>query len=293
MNYYLCYSEKPLALRNSRLTTTTSRLSQHMVDIEDNYRDKQYAESLGNLAKNLESVSRNVGNTLRRSVTFSGKQLNRELKDTIDKRVAEKDNVDLWYTSPVHINRQEYSLSPQHGASSRSRSPHKYSGTLGAALSLQNIPPRQRSYKEEEKYEENGEEDQLSLSFNDSIGLKYFPVTLSASYEMSNLDRKLEQLESKPRPRTAKPYIKTSYDAGSVNSMYLMGTEAPSTCKTSIFFFFLFISPLIRVGLHVYCNNFVHPLVFLPSHLSLIHFCNRFIFLYWRQYLDIWSIAFA
>ncbi|XP_052086710.1 uncharacterized protein LOC127724015 [Mytilus californianus] len=233
------YSEKPLGLRNSRLTNTTSRLSQHILDQEDNYRDRRYAESLGDLAKSLENTSKNVDNTLRRSVTFSGHHLpyslrhKTPLEEEYDKIRDRKlftesfgglpvdDGKELWYTKPVHLNRQEYFLSPRHGASSRSRSPHKNSGTIGAALALQ------------DSSRVNYDERNLSLSSKDSMGLKFFPVTLQASYELSDLDRKLEELENKPRPRTANSYVKTSYEPDSVNSMYLLGSEAPVTRKSS------------------------------------------------------------
>ena len=212
-----------------------------MLTSQDNLRDKAYAESLGDLAKSCESISRNVGNSLRRSVTFSEHHLPKGLEDSLKKRALQKEYERIqersqsfgglpvpedkasWYTQPIHISRQEYSLSPRHGASSRSRSPHKYSGTIGAALSLQ----EDRDLTDEEK--EFAEH--LSLSFEDSIGLKYFPVTLGASYELSDLDRKLAKLENKPRPRTAGSYVKTSYEPGTVNSMYFMESEAPVTRK--------------------------------------------------------------
>ena len=240
-HFIFSFSEKPLYLQNSRLTNTTSRLSQHRLGDTEKYCDRVYAESLGDLAKDLENVSRNVGDTLRRSVTFSEHQLPKSLKDSINRRSLEREYderkqyresfgglpVDqeraLWYTQPVHLSRQEYSLSPRHGASSRARSPHKYSGTIGAALSMQN---------ESKKEHKDGERLSL-LNVSDSIGLKYFPVTLGASYELSDLDRKLSELERIPRPRTAIPYVKTSYEPESVNSMYLMGSEAPATSKIS------------------------------------------------------------
>lgn len=243
-HFIFSFSEKPLYLQNSRLTNTTSRLSQHRLCDTEKYRDRVYAESLGDLAKDLENVSRNVGDTLRRSVTFSEHQLPKSLKDSINRRSLEREYDELqeqkqyresfgglpvdqeralWYTQPVHLSRQEYSLSPRHGASSRARSPHKYSGTIGAALSMQN---------ESKKEHKDGERLSL-LNVSDSIGLKYFPVTLGASYELSDLDRKLSELERIPRPRTAIPYVKTSYEPESVNSMYLMGSEAPATSKIS------------------------------------------------------------
>jgi hypothetical protein len=40
-------------------------------------------------------------------------------------------------------------------------------------------------------------------------------------------------IKQHPRPRTAIPYVKTSYEPESVNSMYLMGSEAPATSKIS------------------------------------------------------------
>lgn len=236
-------------MQNSRLTNTTSSLSQHRLCDTEKYRDRAYAESLGDLAKNLENVSRNVGDTLRRSVTFSENQLPKSLKDSINRRSIEREYDELqerkqynesfgglpvdqeralWYTQPVHLSRQEYSLSPRYGASSRARSPHKYSGTIGAALSMQN-----------ESRQEHKDGERLSLlNVSDSIGLKYFPVTLGASYELSDLDRKLSELERipRPRPRTAIPYVKTSYEPESVNSMYLMGSEAPATSKISYVF---------------------------------------------------------
>lgn len=213
----------------------------------DNYRDQKYAESLGDLAKNLEDVSRNVGNTLRRSVTFSEHKLPKNLQDSISKRTIEReydrikdrkaesfgglpvsDDKAVWYTQPIHISRQEYSLSPRVGASSRSRSPHQYSGTIGAALALQ----------------DGKEGEHLSMSFNDSIGLKYFPVTLGASYELSDLDRKLSELETRPRPKTAGAYLKTSYEPASVDSMYLMSSEAPVTHNSSPLYTSPYISDL-------------------------------------------------
>lgn len=245
-------------MQNSRLTNTTSRLSQHRLCDTEKYRERVYAESLGDLAKNLENVSRNVGDTLRRSVTFSENQLPKSLKDSINRRSIEREYDELqerklykesfgglpvdqeralWYTQPVHLSRQEYSLSPRHGASSRARSPHKYSGTIGAALSMQN---------ESQKEHKDGERLSL-LNVSDSIGLKYFPVTLGASYELSDLDRKLSELERIPRPRTAIPYVKTSYEPESVNSMYLMGSEAPATSKISnVFVATIFISCLVN-----------------------------------------------
>lgn len=219
------------------MTNTTSRLSQHILDQEDNYRDRRYAESLGDLAKSLENTSKNVDSTLRRSVTFSGHHspyslshktpLEEEYDRIRDRKLFTEsfgglpvdDGKELWYTKPVHLSRQEYSLSPRYEASSRSRSPQKNSGTLGAALALQDS--RQLNYDERN----------YSLKYKDSNGLKFFPVTLQASYELSDLDRKLEELENKPRPRTAKSYVKTSYEPNSVNSMYLLGSEAPATRK--------------------------------------------------------------
>ncbi|CAC5416041.1 unnamed protein product [Mytilus coruscus] len=199
------------------MTNTTSRLSQHILDQEDNYRDRRYAESLGDLAKRLENTSKILRHKTPLEEEYD-KIRDRKLFTESFGGLPVDDGKELWYTKPVHLSRQEYS---RHGASSRSRSPHKNSGTIGAALALQDT--RQL----------NDDERNFSLSSKDSMGLKFFPVTLQASYELSDLDRKLEELENKPRPRTANSYVKTSYEPGSVNSMYLLGSEAPVTRKSS------------------------------------------------------------
>lgn len=217
--FFSFFREKGEFLSNSKLTGTTSQLSQHSIYNPDNYREKRltkkYAKSMTDLANNLEYLSDRVNDTLTEGISL--KRMDKEIEDEIRKEVREEIKAST-FSKPISVNETlrsgldedklldlyEKRVGELDEMSGRPVSPRdsqwfvnpNHLNTTCEAPTLQSIG---KSYR-------YGEKSKAGLSDKDRVALEHFPVTLGSSYEMSALDYPA----SEPLNKTAPPSMRTS-----------------------------------------------------------------------------------
>ena len=251
------YRERPEQLSNSRITNTTTHLSQHSVYNPDNYREKRekrYATSIGDLANNLEYLSDKVSDTLMKGVTFS-----EDLKGYGDQNIVKKSNKDFEYSKPSFgeslrtdlsedelLRLYEKKVGELDSLSGKPVSPRdsqwyvnpNHLETTGEAPTLQSIGSsyRKGKFRSHERF-----------SDKDTVALKHFPVTLGSAYELCALDfpasepmnvtapPSMRPARSKSASRLMRSKMFTGYDkfdpSKSLDKLYLTTAEAPITGK--------------------------------------------------------------
>lgn len=220
------YWEKPTYLNNSQIENSSARLSQHTMFNPEMYKDRHYVKSLTDIANNLGNLSDN----LNRSVSFSNKLQSKQISNN---SLADYRNTD----------RDLYQLRAQ----SSDLTFGTRSASAGALMSPRVMPgfaSRTRSGEiDDDDVYTRTEKMEYPLTTSDSLSLRYFPVTMSAPYELTYLDMnvpsaKKHNIRPKSAPRltsmasTSKSNLK-QFTRGDVDKMFLMSSEAPVTGSSS------------------------------------------------------------
>lgn len=216
------FREKPTYLNNSQIENSSARLSQHTMFNPEMYKDRHYVKSLTDIANNLGNLSDN----LNRSVSFSNKLQSKQISNN---SLADYRNTD----------RDLYQLRAQ----SSDLTFGTRSASAGALMSPRVMPgfaSRTRSGEiDDDDVYTRTEKMEYPLTTSDSLSLRYFPVTMSAPYELTYLDMnvpsaKKHNIRPKSAPRltsmasTSKSNLK-QFTRGDVDKMFLMSSEAPVT----------------------------------------------------------------
>ncbi|XP_033739934.1 uncharacterized protein LOC117327188 [Pecten maximus] len=232
------YWEKPSYLNNSQITNSSSRLtSQHTMFNPAKYSDKHHVKSLGDIANKLGNLRANLD----RNVSFSNKLQSREISnnslrtnfiDTDDElsRLRSQTSDLSFRGQPLRENENDWLNRSNSLMSQRITNTYKTSY------------PYQGEMEEEEEFTKQ-EKMEYPLSTKDSLSLRYFPVTMSAPYELSYLDinvpsNKKHNIRPKSAPRFTSMSGKSKSKVGpfnrsDVDKMFLMSSEAPATALSS------------------------------------------------------------
>lgn len=225
---FVYFREKPSYLSNSKLTNTSSRLSQHTYFDPENYRERHYVKSLGDLASNLQDLSLQFKQKENKNVSFDNISPSKKHSETFhtDAELARLRNSDLSFSGKY--------LSDDDSQWFRRRSQHHKGSYAHSSLDFEKRPHTARyltSTGEEELYtpEERGI---FPLSISDSLCLSYFPVTMSAPYELSYIDANPDSSSKNHsiRPKSA-AMVKSAYkmkERNGVDREYFMTSEAPT-----------------------------------------------------------------
>ena len=206
------------------MTTTSRRLCQHSMDLEA-YRDKKYAQSLGEMAHNLQKVSRDVGSTLNRSVTFKEPRQSSPLRS-----ISSAGNLRSFSVTDADIINKLYDK----------EFPRATMSETSPGIS------KSRAFDKEEEIA-------YPVYTQDYLVREYFPLTLSASFELDKMKADLSKTQaevvstrrsrSRSRPKSALTRLRTDasrekynrlkepkfemVERSDVDKMYLMSSEAP------------------------------------------------------------------
>ncbi|OWF45859.1 uncharacterized protein LOC110456400 isoform X1 [Mizuhopecten yessoensis] len=229
--------EKPAYLNNSQITNSSIRLtSKHTMFNPEKYSDRHYVKSLGDIANNLGNLSAN----LNRSVSFSNKLQSKGISNNSASKFIDTEEElsrlrsqtsDLSFRGhPLRENENDWLNTANTMMSQRIASNYKTSYPYEGEMD------KEKEYTGQEKTE-------YPLSTRDSLSLRFFPVTMSAPYELSYIDSnvpstKIHNIRPKSAPRlTSKPGKSKSmvgpFTRSDVDKMFLMSSEAPVTGASS------------------------------------------------------------
>ncbi|XP_069140913.1 uncharacterized protein [Argopecten irradians] len=230
--------EKPTYLNNSQITKSSSRLtSQHTMFNPAKYSDRHYVKSLGDIANNLGSLSANLDKNVSfsnklQSKEFSNNTLRTSFIDTDEElsRLRSQTSDLSFRGQPLRENEIDWLDRSNSMMSQRIANTYKTSF------------PYKGEMDEEEEFTKQ-EKAEYPLSTKDSLSLRYFPVTMSAPYELSYLDinipsTKKHNIRPKSAPRFTFKSSKSKTKVGpftrtDVDKMFLMSSEAPATATSS------------------------------------------------------------
>ncbi|XP_060082048.1 uncharacterized protein LOC132561343 [Ylistrum balloti] len=230
--------EKPAYLTNSQITNSSTRLtSQHTMFNPAKYSDRHYVKSLGDIANNLGNLSANLDKSVSfskklQSKEFSNKSLTNFINTEDELSQLRSQSSDLSFRGqPLRVNENDWLNRSNSWMSQNITNKYKTSN------------PYKGEMDEEEEFTKQ-EKIEYPLSTNDSLSLRFFPVTMSAPYELSYLDinvpsTKKHSIRPKSAPRftTSKPSKSQSkvgpFTRSDVDKMFLMSSEAPATALSS------------------------------------------------------------
>ncbi|WAR07516.1 hypothetical protein MAR_017474 [Mya arenaria] len=260
------YWERKEYYPNSSLTGTTAQLSQHSIYNPDNYRVKKkvYARSMTDLANNLQVLSHEVDNTLKKGVPYDYGEIDKEIaKEMQYQRQLKKEITAADFREPFpgetlrteldedellrmyeeRVKQLELTGKPKSPRESQwFVNPNHIVGNTSEAPTLQSVG---RSYR-------YGKTNENVMSDKDKKAMDFFPATFSSAYEMCALDYpacetlnasappSMRMSRSKSASKLNKSYTfrtpdRSFRDDQDLDKLFLLTNEAPTIGKSGVY----------------------------------------------------------